>query len=80
MLTTTIDVQQKSKYPTLQELLQLVRNGNEVLITDGQQPVAKLTPIHTPLPMRKPGLHVGAMLATDDFDESLPEDFWTGQG
>jgi hypothetical protein len=28
---------------------------------------------------RKPGLHIGAMRTTTDFDSPLGDDFWTGQ-
>jgi hypothetical protein len=29
---------------------------------------------------RKAGLHAGAIWTSDDFDEPMPDEFWTGSG
>lgn len=72
MSTQTIDV---NKAPTdLKRLLSLVAEGTEVVLTEGDRPVARLVPIGK----RVAGLHSGAIWTSEDFDEPLPEEFWTG--
>jgi len=51
--------------------------GEEIIITDGQIPRAKLVPLARGEP-RVPGLHPGAIQTTDDFDAPLTDTFWTG--
>jgi antitoxin (DNA-binding transcriptional repressor) of toxin-antitoxin stability system len=68
-VTKTIDVH---KEPTdLQGLLSLVAKGTEVILVEGNKPVARLVPIGK----RVAGLHSGAMRTTEDFHEQLPEEF-----
>jgi antitoxin (DNA-binding transcriptional repressor) of toxin-antitoxin stability system len=81
MTTKTIDVREMQ--PNLDELLSLVGDGTEVILTDGEVPLARLIPLHTPpandaARPRIPGLHAGAIWTSDDFDEPLPDEFWTG--
>jgi prevent-host-death family protein len=74
--TKTVDVQEAKRH--LSELLSLAQQGDEVIIADGNTPLARLVPL---VPGRKPrvaGLHQGAMRMRNDFDEPLPDDFWTG--
>ena len=71
---------------SLKELVTLAKQESEVVLTEGQKPVAKVVPIAgvpeappgTP-PRRKLGLHPGAWVVSDDFDEPLPDEFWLGQ-
>lgn len=72
MLAKTIDI--RSERPDLDNLLSIIAEGTEVLLTDGDIPVARLVPIGK----RVAGLHAGAIWTSDDFDEPLPEEFWTG--
>ncbi len=58
----------------LKDLLSLVAEGTEVLLTDGDTPVARLVPVGK----RVAGLHSGAIWTSEDFDEPLPEEFWAG--
>ena len=76
MLTKTIDVQETQT--NLKELLSLVREGTEIVLTEGTTPLARLVPITLPSTSRVAGLHSGAIWTSEDFDEPLPEDFWTG--
>jgi len=76
MLTKTIDVH--NVQISLEELLSLVREGAEVIFTDASTPLARVIPLTTPSTSRIAGLHAGAIWASDDFDEPLPEAFWTG--
>jgi antitoxin (DNA-binding transcriptional repressor) of toxin-antitoxin stability system len=72
MLAKTIDI--RNERTDLDNLLSLIAEGTEVLLTDGDTPVARLVPIGK----RVAGLHAGAIWASEDFDEPLPEEFWTG--
>lgn len=71
MFTKTIDV--KKKLPDLKGLLSLVADGTEVVLTEDNTPIARLVPI----PKRIAGLHPGAIWMSEDFDEPLPDEFWT---
>jgi len=62
----------------LKDLLALVRNGTEIVLTDGTAPFARLVPVRCATTPRIPGLHAGAIRTNDDFDDPLPDDFWTG--
>jgi antitoxin (DNA-binding transcriptional repressor) of toxin-antitoxin stability system len=72
MLTRTIDVRKEP--PDLEGLLSLVAQGTEVVLTEGDTPIARLVPVGK----RVAGLHAGAISTTEDFDEPLPDEFWTG--
>ena len=73
MLTTTIDV--RKKLPELKGLLSLVANGTEVVLTEGNTPIARLVPVGK----RVGGLHAGAIWTSENFDDPLPDEFWTGK-
>jgi antitoxin (DNA-binding transcriptional repressor) of toxin-antitoxin stability system len=62
-------------------LLELAKSGTEVIISEGDAPVARLTgvPQSNGSPKRVAGLHKGSIAMSDDFDEPLPESFWTGE-
>jgi len=75
MLTKTVDVREAQT--NLQELLSLVREGTEVVLTEGMTPLARLVPIVLSSTPRVAGLHAGAIWTSEDFDEPLPEEFWT---
>lgn len=72
MLTTTIEVRDAGT--RLQELVQLVETGNDVVLTDGNRPVARLVPVAP----RVAGLHLGSAWTSADFDAPLNEQFWMG--
>jgi antitoxin (DNA-binding transcriptional repressor) of toxin-antitoxin stability system len=77
MITKTIDVQESQI--NLEDILSFARQGKDVILTDASKPLAKLIPLMTPPKTRIPGLHQGAMQTSDDFDDPLPEEFWTGE-
>ena len=58
----------------LPELLSLAQSGDEVIIVENNQPLARLVAVHRLV--RTPGLNKGAMVASEDFDEPLPDAFW----
>ena len=72
MLTRTIDVRKEP--PDLKGLLSLVADGAEVVLTEGDTPIARLVPVGK----RVTGLHAGAIWTSENFDEPLPDEFWTG--
>jgi antitoxin (DNA-binding transcriptional repressor) of toxin-antitoxin stability system len=77
MPTKTVDVREVQI--SLQELLALVRGGTEIVFTEGNTPLARLVPLASPSTPRMAGLHAGVIWTSDDFDEPLPEEFWTGE-
>jgi len=74
MLTKTVDVSEAQT--NLKELLSLVLEGTEVVLTEDSTPIARFVPIALPTTSRVAGLHPGAIWTSDDFDEPLPEEFW----
>ncbi|MBN8590934.1 MAG: toxin-antitoxin (TA) system antitoxin [Anaerolineae bacterium] len=81
MLYTQISIQKRDI--NLDELLALTKRGTEVLIMEGEDLVAKLTPVETtiiasPIKTRTPDLHPGLWMS-DDFDAPLPDEFWLGE-
>jgi len=66
---TQLDIGQAKS--NLAELLNLAIQGEEIVITQDNKPVAKISPIKRPL---KRGSAKGKVRISDDFDEPL-EDF-----
>ena len=56
----------------LSRLLRRVAAGEEIVITSGGRPVARLVPIDSP-PARQFGFDRGVLVVPDDFDAPLPE-------
>lgn len=77
MTTKTIDVH--ATHPQLTELLPLVTAGTEIILTEGNLPVARLVPFSKAASVRVPGLHAGTVWMSADFDAPLPDEFWTGR-
>lgn len=69
MLTKTVDLSEAQT--SLRELLSLVLEGTEVILTEGQTPIVRLLPIESETTQRTPGLHLGAISTSDDFDRQL---------
>jgi prevent-host-death family protein len=62
----------------LAELLVLVAAGTEIILTADSTPLARIVSMAKTPPPRVAGLHPGAMWTSEDFDEPLPEEFWSG--
>ncbi len=77
MTTRTVEV--SNGQPSLGDLLSSVAQGEEIILTRDNAPVAKLIPVPKTGKARIPGLHPGAMVIGPDFMEELPEGFWIGQ-
>ncbi|MDQ3255575.1 MAG: type II toxin-antitoxin system prevent-host-death family antitoxin [Acidobacteriota bacterium] len=76
-MTRTVNIEEAKNQ--LSDLLALALDGNEVIITEGGKPVARLVPITSPQKKRIAGLNRGKVWASADFDEPLPDEFWVGQ-
>jgi antitoxin (DNA-binding transcriptional repressor) of toxin-antitoxin stability system len=70
----TIDVQEAQS--RLKELLSQELPEGELVLTEDNKPIARVIPISS----RVAGLHTGAIWTSDDFDEPLPDGFWTDNG
>jgi prevent-host-death family protein len=66
----------KTQLPTL---LSSALEGNEVIISEHNKPLAKLVPILSSQKSRTPGLNKGKIWVSEDFDDPLPDKFWTGE-
>ena len=76
-MTTNVDLSEAKQQ--LSRLLELAKAGNEIIISEGDTPVARLTAIPRPNGgERIAGLHKDAISISDDFDQPLPDDFWAG--
>lgn len=58
---------------TLSDLLRRVESGEEVVIRRGDQPVARLVPIHGAT-IQRLGIDAGRLEVPDDFDAPLPDE------
>lgn len=72
----TVDVQEAKI--NLEELLSKTFEGAEIILTQDDVPLARLVPIASPRTPRIAGLHNGAIWTSNDFDEPLTDEFWTG--
>ena len=76
MVAQTIDIHEAQG--RLSELLAFVMAGNEVVVTQAQEPVMRLVPVERGERKRIAGLHAGMGWISDDFDAPLPDDFGAG--
>lgn len=73
MITLNIDDIQQN----LSEFIKLIQEGNSLIITQADQPIAEIKPIPTKTPPkeRRPiGLCEGEFVVPDDFNDPLPEE------
>lgn len=61
------------------ELLATAAEGQEVVLMEGSRPIARLLPLRTSRQLRIPGLHRGRVWVSEDFDDPLPEGFWSDE-
>jgi antitoxin (DNA-binding transcriptional repressor) of toxin-antitoxin stability system len=69
-------VEAKEAKERLDELLDEAAGGADIVIERGDGAAFRLVPV---LKRRIAGLHPGAIVASEDFDEPLPDDFWLGE-
>ena len=79
MITKTVTIHEAQTQ--ISELLTFALEGNEVIIAEGDKPLARLAPISSTKKKNKKkrvaGLHKGKGWVSEDFDDPLPDDFWT---
>ena len=63
----------------LKKLLEIIASGMDVVLTEDKQPVARLVPVSHEVGARVPGLHMGKIWISPDFNASLPDTFWLGE-
>jgi antitoxin (DNA-binding transcriptional repressor) of toxin-antitoxin stability system len=73
----TVNIHEKDTH--LDELLRLLETTKEILLTDENTPIARLISVEPTLPSRIPGLGIGTIWVSDDFDDPLPDEFWLGE-
>lgn len=63
---------------SIQTVIALTRSGDEVLIEENGELLAKVSPIEKPKKQKKrtAGLGKGTMQMSEDFDDELPDEFW----
>lgn len=77
VMTKTINLDENL---SLQAVLALARNGDEVVIEENGEPLARLLPVTKPEKReRLLGLREGQVWLSDDFAAPLPDSFWLGE-
>ena len=63
---------------SIQTIIALTKNGDEVVIEENGEPVVKVLPFEKPKiqKQRTAGLGKGTMWMSEDFDDELPDEFW----
>lgn len=75
---TTMTIELHEIQLRLSELLPLINAGAEIIVTQAQTPLLRLAPLPIVQKPRIAGLHAGMGWVSDDFDDPLPDEFWTG--
>ena len=73
-MTKTVNLKEVS----IESVIALTRNGDDVIVEEDGAPVAKITPIEK-LEIKQRVLGLGAekdYFMSDDFDDELPDEFW----
>lgn len=73
-MTKTVSLNEVS----IQPVIALTRNGDEVIVEANGEPVAKVTKIEKSKEQKTRilGLGKGTIWMSDDFDDELPDEFW----
>ncbi|MCX8037915.1 MAG: type II toxin-antitoxin system prevent-host-death family antitoxin [Candidatus Sumerlaeia bacterium] len=78
MNTKTLDISDLPAH--LEEMVESITAGGEVLIEKDEKPFARITPVPQHPQERVPGFARGKIHIGQDFDAPLPDDFWLGTG
>ena len=81
-MTRTISISELQN--SARAIIDLTRNGDEIIIEEDGNPVAKVIPIEPIEPIEKTenlkpriaGLSEGKSWMSDDFNDELPDEFW----
>ncbi len=63
----------------LPELVLLAQKGDAVIISEHNKPLAKIVPVNLSHRPRIPGLNRGKIWISEDFNDPIPDEFWTGE-
>lgn len=77
MPTQTVNLDKVEKQ--LAELLAIVENDGEIIITQNGKPLARLESVAPQKKKRIAGLNRGMIWTSEDFDAPLPDEFWLGK-
>jgi prevent-host-death family protein len=77
MANQTVNIEEAKKQ--FADLIAAASEGDEIIITQNGEPLVRLVPIAKPKKKRIAGLNRGSIWTSSDFDEPLPDEFWTGQ-
>ncbi len=63
---------------SIQTIIALTRNRDEIVLEENGEPLAKITPIEKPKEQKQrvAGLGKGTTWMSDDFNDELPDEFW----
>ena len=73
MISLTIDYIQQNP----SRFIKMIQEGNHLIITQADRPIAEIQPISTNLPQKEPrpiGLCEGEFVIPDNFNDPLPEE------
>ena len=70
-MSTTVNIHEAKTH--LSRLLELVRNGEDVVIAKAGKPVARLVAVQARPARRTPGMDKGMVFIHPDFDDPIPE-------
>jgi antitoxin (DNA-binding transcriptional repressor) of toxin-antitoxin stability system len=76
VLTKTISI--RDAQANLREWVKRALQGDEIIIADADMPPVRLVPLVRGDQPRVAGLNQGQIWTSDDFDQPLPDKFWTG--
>ncbi len=77
MATKTVTIEEAQG--RLSELVHSTSAGDEVIVAENGEPVAKIVPLPRKLTQRRKwGGYEGKIRMHDDFDEPFPDEFWLG--
>lgn len=71
-MTLTVTIQEAAT--NIEQLLERVAGGDEIVIADAGRAVARLVAVSQPEQRRKPGSAIGQITIAPDFDAPLPAD------
>lgn len=75
-MTKTVSINEVNN--SVQVIIELTKNGDEIVIEENGEPLAKVIAIEKPeIKQRVLGLGRGdGYFMSDDFDDELPDEFW----
>lgn len=74
-MTKTVSINEVKN--SIQVVIDLTKNGDEIVIEENGKPIVKITPLAKPeRKERVLGLGKGDYYMSDDFDDELPDEFW----